>query len=71
MERMMFIKVTNAAPGRQGDPLLLNLNNIVSIFEDHLDGGSLRTVIYVQQDMSYFVEESVEKIHTLIKAAQS
>ena len=67
----MFIKVTNSFPDRAGDPLLINVNAIVSVYEDHIEGGSLRTIIWSSEHLNWHVEESVEKIHSMIKAALS
>lgn len=65
----MFIKLTNTHIARAGDPILININSIVSVYEDHVDGGSLRTVVYSSDSLNWYVEESVEKIYSLIKAA--
>lgn len=65
----MFIKVTNSHLERAGDPILINVNSIVSVFEDHVGGGSLRTVIYSSDNLFWNVEESVEKVYSLIKMA--
>lgn len=65
----MFIRVTNISPNRLGDPIVINVNSIVSVYEDHFDGGSLRTVIYASDNLIWYVEESLEKVFTLMKAA--
>lgn len=58
----MFIRVTNNVDGRNGDPLLININSIVSVYENHEEGGSLSTVIYGQNNMVWFVEESFSEV---------
>lgn len=58
----MFIRVTNNSEGRKGDPLLININNIISVYENHEEGGSLSTVIYGQNNMTWFVEESFGEV---------
>ena len=65
----MFIRVTNSFPDRKGDILLININNIVSVYEDHQDGGSLSTVIYSSPQLIWRVEESVETIAKKIAEA--
>lgn len=65
----MFIRVVNSHGDRRGDPLLININSIVSVYEDHSEGGSLKTVIYASDKLAWTVEESIEKIHALIKEA--
>ena len=67
----MFIKVTNAFSERAGDPLVININSIVAVYEDHVPGGSLKTIVWASDKLNWHVEESVEKIHSLIKAALS
>lgn len=65
----MFIKVTNCSHERAGDPLIININEILSVYEDHIDGGSLRTVIYSRSGLTWNVEESIEKVNRLIDSA--
>jgi hypothetical protein len=65
----MFIKVTNMYDKRSGDPLLINVDKIVSVYEEHEEGGSLRTVIWASEKLSFHVEESIEKVYALIKEA--
>lgn len=67
----MFIKVTNSFPDRKGDILLININSIVSVYENHEDGGSLSTVIYSSPQLIWHVEESVEVIYKKITEALS
>lgn len=66
---MSFIRVTNANPDRRGDPLLIRVDSIVSVYENHQEGGSLSTVIYSSDNLMWIVEESFEKVHGLIEAA--
>lgn len=65
----MFIKVTNAFVDRRGDPLIININSIVSVYEDHDDGGSLSTVIYSNPNLIWRVEESLGEVEKRIKEA--
>lgn len=63
----MFIRVTNNAEGRRGDPLLINVNNIISVYENHEDGGSLSTIIFGQNNMTWYVEESFNQVLSKIE----
>ena len=65
----MFIKVTNADIERRGDPVVININSIVSVYEDHAEGGSLMTVIYSSNGLMWHVEESLETVYRLLEEA--
>lgn len=65
----MFIKVTNALPDRLGDPLLVNVNAIVSVYENHVEGGSLSTIIYSNDKLFWTVEESLSEVEARIENA--
>ena len=65
----MFIKLTNAVVDRRGDPILININSIVSVFENHVDGGSLSTVVYSNDNLVWHVEESFKQVQEKISAA--
>lgn len=67
----MFIRVTNNTNERRGDPLLININSIVSVYENHEEGGSLSTIIYGQNDMTWIVEESFGEVAAKIDFAGS
>jgi uncharacterized protein YlzI (FlbEa/FlbD family) len=65
----MFIKLTNLAKGRTGDPLILNVNHITTVYEDHVEGGSLSTRVYVGiSNMTFIVEEGLMEIFNKIKS---
>lgn len=65
----MFIKLTNALPDRLGDPLLVNINVITSVYENHVQGGSLSTTIYSNDKQFWHVEESFNEVERRIKEA--
>lgn len=65
----MFIKLTNCHKDRLGDPILINANSILSVYEDHEEGGSLKTIIYSTTGMVWYIEESVETVYKLIQEA--
>jgi len=67
----MMIKFTNASMGRKGDPIYINSEWIVSVFEDHQEGGSLATVVFGGPGGTpWFVEESLSEAIKLIDGAK-
>jgi hypothetical protein len=58
----MFIKLTNAADGRQDDPIHINSEHITAVYEDHTDGGSLITKVYGQTGIVWTVQESLSEV---------
>ena len=68
---MSMIKFTNAAMHRKGDPIYINSEWIVTIFEDHIEGGSLATVVFGGPGGTpWFVEESLSEAIKLIDGAK-
>lgn len=65
----MFIRLTNSFGERRGDPLLININNIVSVYENHQDGGSLSTAVYSTPQLIWYVEESITQVEDKINVA--
>lgn len=66
-----MIKFTNASMGRKGDPIYINSEWIVSVFEDHQEGGSLATVVFGGPGGTpWFVEESLSEAIKLIDGAK-
>lgn len=68
---MSMIKFTNASAGRKGDPIYINSEWIVSVFEEHSEGGSLATVVFGGPGTGtpWFVEESLSEAIKLINGA--
>ena len=67
----MMIKFTNASLGRKGDPIYISSDWIVSVFEDHQEGGSLATVVFGGPGGTpWFVEESLSEAIKLIDGAK-
>jgi hypothetical protein len=63
------IKLTNATEQFKGNPIHINPEWIVAIFENATtDGGSLKTIVYGgPQGTSWEVDESPAEIAALIK----
>ena len=67
---MSMIRFTNASEGRKGDPIYIQSDWIVSVFEDHIQGGSLSTVVFGGPNGTpWFVEESLSEAIKLIDGA--
>jgi hypothetical protein len=65
------IKLTNATDQHKGNPIHINPEWIVAIFENATtDGGSLRTIVYGgPQGTSWEVEESPSDVAKMINVA--
>jgi len=68
---MKFVKLINNAERRKGDPVYININHIVSVFEEPTNGGSLSTVIFggVGNGTRWTVEEGLGEVMKKIKEA--
>jgi len=67
----MLIKLTNAAKGRIGDPLILNTDFIVSLFENlQTDTDTKVTFAYSVSGSTWEVKETLDEISELIKNNQ-
>lgn len=66
-----MIKLTNATDQHKGNPLYINPEWIVAIFETSTEaGGSLKTIVYGgPQGTSWEVEESPADVYKLINNA--
>ena len=68
---MKLLKFTNHAGGREGDPIYINSEHIVAVYENHDEGGSLSTVIYGGiHTVEWYVEESLDEVIKIIKGAK-
>jgi hypothetical protein len=68
----MIVKFTNTAPGLEGNPLYINSDHIVSVFETPTDSGSLKTVVWGGPSVTgWTIEESLSEAVKLINAANS
>ena len=69
---MKLLKFTNRANGREGDPIYINPDHIVALYENHHDGGSLSTVIYGGiHTIEWHVEESLNQVIKIINESES
>ena len=58
----MLIKFTNANDALKGMPLYIETANIMSVFEQPTDSGSLVTCIYGLSRDTWFVEEGLKEV---------
>ena len=65
----MFIKLTNASNGHQGDPIYINVDHITAIYEHSRDGGSLVTYVHssIGSPVTWEAEESAKQIMNIIE----
>lgn len=66
----MILKLTNASPRLQNNPILINLDHIISIFEDEVEGSTV-TILYSKTQETWQVTETINLIYDLIKNTQS
>jgi hypothetical protein len=63
----MMLKFTNRHTDRLGDPVYINKEWIVSVFEEHAEGGSLSTVIYGgPRGERWYVEQGLSEVIKII-----
>jgi hypothetical protein len=65
---MKLVKLTNSAADRKGDPVYINPSQIISVYEDPIDGGSLATKVF-GGGLTWTVEEGLTETVDLIKKA--
>jgi hypothetical protein len=63
----MLIKLTNVSEGHMGDPIWINADNIVSLFQfAKVPNGSLTTFVYGSTGVTWEVEEAPGEVLKLI-----
>jgi len=63
----VFIKLTNTVEQYKGDPIWINAENIVAVYEwSKIPGGSLITFIYGSTGVTWEVEETAGQVLKLI-----
>ena len=61
----MILKLTNTANGRKGQLVFINLNHIISIYPDEINGDPV-TVFYSNTKETWHVAESIDVISKMI-----
>ena len=67
----MLVKFINRIEGRLGDPIYINVNKILSVYEEPTQRGSLSTVVYGESDKFWFIEEGLSEAVKKINQALS
>lgn len=68
----MLVKFTNASDMLKGNPLYINSEHVVSVFESPTDGGSLKTIIWGgPTGIGWEIEESLNQAVKLINSANA
>lgn len=66
-KNMKMLKFTNTNKQRAGDPIYINGDWIVAVYENSTDGGSLSTVIFGgPHNTEWFVEEGLSQVIKII-----
>lgn len=67
----MFVKLTNNFDDRKDDPIFINVNHIIAVYEDRTDGGSLVTKVYggTAEAVIWVVQESLGQVLKKIEEA--
>lgn len=65
---MSMLKFTNNSGRYKGNPVYINSECIVSVFEEPIDGGSLATVIFggFGSPQRWYVEEGLNEVVKII-----
>lgn len=67
----MMAKFVNRMQGRLGDPIYINVNRILSVYEEPTKNGSLSTVIFAEDGKFWYVEEGLSEAVKKINEAFS
>lgn len=69
----MFIRVKNANEVMRGDPLVINTNNITSVYSytSKEDDKTMTIICSHDEKLSWAVLESVEEVYALLREATS
>lgn len=67
----MFLKLTNASKPFEGKPLILNIVEIMSIFEEEEDNGKNVTKIYSTTKDVWAVKETIDEVYNKINKPPS
>ena len=67
---MTFIKVTNATIELLDEPLLINMDKVISVYGTVDDNGQPITMLYVSPTEFWNVKESINIIYNLVSEKQ-
>jgi hypothetical protein len=63
----MILKLTNTTESRKGQDILINMDHIISIYPDEIDGNTV-TIMYSNTQEQWHVAENLETIMKLVQA---
>lgn len=63
----MILKLTNTTESRKGQDILINMDHIISIYPDEIDGIAV-TIMYSNTQEQWHVAENLETIMKLVDA---
>jgi hypothetical protein len=63
----MILKLTNTTESRKGQDILINMDHIISIYPDEIDGNTV-TIMYSNTQEQWHVAENLETIMKLVEA---
>ena len=61
----MILRLTNNTASRKGQEILINMDHIISIYPDEIDGDSV-TVMYSNTQEQWHVAENLETIMKMV-----
>ena len=61
----MILKLTNSAIARKGQPILINLDHIISVYPDEINNEPV-TIFYSNTKETWHVAENIETISKMI-----
>jgi hypothetical protein len=62
----MILKLTNNNVHQKGNPILINMDHIISVYEDEIEGDKV-TVLYSNTNQSWYVAEKINIIFNMVK----
>jgi hypothetical protein len=63
----MLLKLTNNTESRRGKEIIINMDHIISIYPDEIDGAEV-TIMYSNTQEQWHVAENLETIMKLVEA---
>lgn len=66
MGNIVILKLTNASTRLLNNPILINMDYIISMFEDEVEGKTV-TILYSKTQETWQVAENLNLIYDLIK----
>jgi len=62
----MILKLTNNNIHQKGNTILINMDHIISVYEDEIEGDKV-TVLYSNTNQSWYVAEKINIIFNMVK----